>query len=103
MVMGNKTGHPGKYTTASGLITTWMALEFTSMTTTSHMKDRSRTIKSKASVITNGQTEGSIVAGGNKVSNMVLASIQAAKKTKNTVFGNMASVLLGLRRTRLHK
>ena len=91
MGMANRTGLPGKSTMANGLITTWMALEFTSMTTMSHMKDRLRTIKSKATGTTNGQTAGNIAAGGNKVSNMVLGSIQAVKKTKNTVFGNMAS------------
>ena len=88
MAMVNRTGHLVKSTMANGLITTWMALGFTFTTTMSHMRDSSRTIKSKVSVTTNGQTEGSIVAGGNKVSNMVLASIQAVKKMKNTVFGN---------------
>ena len=92
VAMVNRTGHLVKSTMASGLIITWMALGFTFTTTMSHMRDSSRTIKSKVSVTTNGQTEGSIVAGGNKVSNMVLVSIQAVKKMKNTVFGNMVSV-----------
>ena len=91
MAMANRTGPLAKYIMASGLRTTWMALEFTSMTTTSYMKDNSKMIRSKATVTTNGLTEESIVAGGNKVSNMVLGSIQAVKKTKNTVFGNMES------------
>ena len=91
VAMANRTGHLGRFTTVSGLITTWTALEFTSMTITSYMKDSSKMTRSKATVTTNGLTEESIVAGGNKVSNMVLGSIQAVKKTKNTVFGNMES------------
>ena len=45
---------------------------------------------------TNGQTEGSTVAGGNKVSNMATASILGAEATRNTGFGNMVSASPGL-------
>ena len=91
MAMASRTGPLAKYIMASGQRTTWMALEFTSMMTMSYMKDSSRMIRSKDTVTTNGQTEGSIAAGGNKVSNTVLAYIQAVKEMKNTVSGSTAS------------
>ena len=52
--------------------------------------------KSRATVYTNGQTAENTQAGGLKVSNMATASILAAKRMRNMVYGSTASDSLGL-------
>ena len=53
------------------------------------------TTKSKVMDSTSGQTAESTKAGGIKVSNMASASTRAAKRTRNSGFGNTESALLG--------